>query len=161
LPDAGKSATLDARFGRKPLQDNEYERLRRDLEERLAADLELIHAAHQARLQALDALGFASAEPQAPTESPTSVPQTAPVEEPGELPVAVQKPRRGDLLADILKIFPDLPEVFDKPEVVRLLGYEPNRPALHRVWDKLREDGKIVMERFSAGRRPTRFRKVE
>jgi hypothetical protein len=160
LPDAGKSATLAAGIGRKPLQDNEYERLRRNIEERLAADLELIQAAHQARLKALDALRLASADPQTPMESPLSVTQTEPVQEPGGLPVAVPRLRRGDLLADILKIFPDLPEIFDKADVVRLIGYEPNRPGLHRVWDKLREDGKITMERFSAGRRPTRFRKV-
>ncbi|HEX4498529.1 MAG TPA: hypothetical protein VIE43_22825 [Thermoanaerobaculia bacterium] len=142
------------------MQDQEYERLRRGIEERLAADLELIHAAHQARLQALDALRLASADPQAPKESPPSVTQTAPVEEPGGRPAAVQKLRRGGLLADIREIFGDLPEAFDKADVVRLLGYEPNRPSLHRAWDKLRDDGKIVMERFSAGRRPTRFRKV-
>jgi hypothetical protein len=157
LPDTGKSATLAAKSGRKPLRDNEYERLRRDIEERLAADLELIHAAHQARLEALDALRLASAhEESSRPEPPASVPHTD-VPAP---PVAAVKRQRGDLLTEVLKIFSDLPEIFDKSDVARLLGYEPNRPGLHRVWDKLRSDKKIAIESFSTGRSPTRYRRV-
>jgi hypothetical protein len=158
LPDAGKSATLAAKSGRKPLRDNEYERLRRDIEERLAADLELIHAAHRARLEALDALRLASAgEDRSRPEPSASVPQT----DSPETPVAVQKRQRGDLFIEVLKIFPDLPGSFDRSDVARLLGYEPSRPGLHRVWDKLAADKKIVIECFSTGRKPTRYRKVE
>jgi hypothetical protein len=158
LPDAGKSATLAAGIGRKPLQDNEYERLRRDIEERLAADLELIHAAHQARLEALDALRLASAgEERSRPEPPASVPQT---DVPATPVAAVPKLQRGDLFKDVLKIFPDLPESFDRSDVARLLGYEPNRPGLHRVWDNLRVDKKIAIEEFSKGPSPTRYRKV-
>jgi hypothetical protein len=156
LPDAGKSCTLAVGRGGKPLQPNDYERLRRDLETQLAADLDLIRAAHEAKLRALEALRDASANEEPRPESPPNVTQTEPIETPSEAP----RRRRGDLLADILEVFPNLPETFDKTDIVRLLGYEPNRPSLHRVWDKLQADKRIAIERFSTGRRPTRFRKV-
>lgn len=140
------------------MRDSEYERLRRDIEERLAADLELIHAAHRARLEALDALRLASAgEDRSRPEPSASVPQT---DVPATPVAAVPKLQRGDLLKDVLKIFPDLPESFDRSDVARLLGYEPSRPGLHRVWDKLAADKKIAIEQFSTGRSPTRYRKV-
>ena len=140
------------------MRDNEYQRLRRTIEERLAADLELIQAAHRARLEALDALRLASAHEESSRPEPsTSVPRTA---EPAATVAAVPKLQRGDLFKAVLEIFPDLPESFDKSDVVRLLGYEPNRPGLHRVWDKLTADNKIAMEQFSKGRSSTRYRKV-
>lgn len=157
------------------MQDNEYERRRRDLEEQLQADLELIRAGYQAKFRALEALflaaqgeappdaanvTLASDETQIPLDSPASV---APSESGEALPESVVRSRerhRGDALEDILEAFPNLPEVFDKSDAVRLIGYEPSRPTLHRVWSRLQQDKKIVIETYSDGRRPQRFRKV-
>lgn len=159
------------------MQHNEYERRRRAIEEQLQADLELIRAGYQARLRALEHLWLASPgepPPDASSVTPASietqvVPQAEREEAQEAVPVPLQEPissapaqerRRGDVLADILKAFPLLPEVFDKSDVVRLLGYEPTRPSLHRVWSQLRRNKKIVIERFSDGRKPQVFRKV-
>jgi hypothetical protein len=162
----------------------EYERRRRAIQEQLHADLELIRAGYRAKLQALDALWLgsppkrqdapneppardetqieplASAEAEPPasaeTQSEDSIPGEASVP-----PEPLRGARRGDVLMDILGTFPLLPEVFDKADVVRLLGYEPSRPTLHRAWSRLMQERKIEMENASYGRRPTRFRKLQ
>ena len=159
----------------------EYERRRHAIEEQLHADLELIRAGYQAKLQALDALWLGSppkrqdapSEESARDETPTETLASAATETPAsaETPIADPIPaeapaeplrgaRRGDVLNDILDTYPLLPEVFDKADVVRLLGYEPSRPTLHRAWSQLIQARKIEMELASDGRRPTRFRKV-
>jgi hypothetical protein len=156
LPGAAESATLVAvRAGTSegnPLQDKEYQRRRRAIEQQLQEDLELLRAASQAKLLALEQLWIASASgpPDAASVTPASAESRSPA------PVR----RRGDVLADILEVFPRLPDVFDKSDVVRLLGYEPNRPALHRVWSHLQMNDQIAIERYSDGRRPQVFRKV-
>jgi hypothetical protein len=149
------------------LQLKEYERRRRSLEEQLHEDLELIRAAHQARLRALENLWLASNGEDLPDASnvtlasaETGIRQDLPASVPPSEPAELRKMHRGDALEDILKAFPNLPEVFDKSDAVRLIGYEPSRPALHRVWSRLQQQKKIVIETYSDGRRPQRFRKV-
>jgi hypothetical protein len=163
--------------GKSVVDYQEYERRRRAIEEQLHADLELIRAGYQAKLQALDALWLgASAERRdAPPEEPTraetrietlasaAIETLASAEAQTASPFPAEPPRksrRGDVLNDILDILPLLPDVFDKADVVRLLGYEPTRPTLHRAWSRLILEHKIDMERASDGRRPTRFRKL-
>lgn len=157
------------------MQRNEYERHRRNLEEQLQADLELIRAGYQARLRALETLWFvahgeapldtpndtlASDETQIPLDSPASAAPSESGEALRESPVQARERYRGDALEDILEAFPNLPEIFDKSDAVRLIGYEPSRPTLHRVWSRLQQEKKIVIETYSDGRRPQRFRKV-
>lgn len=126
----------------------EYERRKRLLDEQLRADLELIRAGHEARLRALDVLRDDSrCETLASAETQTGSAPAAP---------AV----RRNSVHDILSIFPQLPEVFDKADAVRILGYIPHRATLNRAWDQLREEGKIAMAQHSDGRRPTRYRKL-
>jgi len=135
------------------MNTEEYERHRRLLDEQLRADLELIRAGHEARLRALDALRDGSrGETLATLETQTAETQT------GAAPAvpAVQ----GSNVHDILDIFPQLPEVFDKADVVRILGYVPHRATLNRAWDHLLQGGKIVMAHHSQGRRPTIYRKL-
>jgi hypothetical protein len=153
------------------LQHKEYQRRRRVIEQQLQEDLELIRAASQARLRALEQLWLAPAGEDPPDDAsvtPASAEVvreetletvTVPHQDPTS-PAPAPVRRRGDLLADILEAFPRLPDVFDKSDIVRLLGYEPTRPSLHRVWSHLRRNGQIVIARFSDGRRPQVFRKV-
>jgi hypothetical protein len=173
LPAAGGGATLAASIaenGEKPLDHGEYERRKRAIEEQLAADLELIRTAAHARLEALETLWRAAAaqggqdtrnETPASAETQSAQPPDE-VQAPGSpslAPTAVVR-RRGDVLKAILETFPHLPDDFDKADVVRLLGFEPSRPTLHRAWDRLLQEKKIAMSRHSDGRRPTRYRKL-
>jgi hypothetical protein len=51
-------------------------------------------------------------------------------------------------------------EVFDRNDVVRVLGFAPKRATLFRALDELRADGRIAEESRGEGRRPARFRKL-
>jgi hypothetical protein len=135
------------------MNSEEYERRKRLLDEQLRADLELIRAGHEARLRALDALRDGSrGETQATPETQTAETQT------GAAPTGSAAWHSS--VHDILNVFPQLPEVFDKADVVRLLGYVPHRATLNRAWEHLRREGKIVVAHYSEGRRPTRYRKL-
>jgi hypothetical protein len=63
-------------------------------------------------------------------------------------------PRRFD---DAL---PALPEVFDRNDVVRALGWAPDRAALFRALEALVFQRRITVERFGAGRVKTTYRKT-
>lgn len=135
------------------MNTEEYERRKRLLDEQLRADLELIRAGHEARLRALDALRDGSrVETLASSETQTSETQT------GAAPTGSAAWHSS--VHDILDIFPRLPEVFDKADIVRILGYVPHRATLNRAWDHLLQEGKIVMAQHSNGRRPTVYRKL-
>jgi hypothetical protein len=135
------------------MNTEEYERRKRLLDEQLRADLELVRAGHEARLRALDALRDASGgETLATLETQTAETQT------GVAPAGSAAWHSS--VHDILSIFPQLPEVFDKADVVRILGYVPHRATLNRAWDHLLREGKIVMAHHSQGRRPTVYRKL-
>lgn len=124
----------------------EFQERKRVIEEQLEADLELIRAAHRAKLQALALL--AGPEPQEQNESQTSV--------------ETQRTRRtGSAEDEVEAVLPSLPELFDKGDVIRALGWEPHRATLQRALDNLRISEKIVIETRGEGRRPTRYRKVE
>jgi hypothetical protein len=177
VPSRQRRYAPDQRFRdwREPVNHEEYERRKRAIEEQLLADLELVRAAAQTKLRALEQLWLASpaqglrdirretpASAETRTETLTPAPpETLASSRQAETPTSPpQQAIRRDVLNDILDTFPQLPEVFDKSDVVRLLGYEPSRPSLHRAWDRLLGERKIVMDLHSDGRRPTRWRKV-
>src|SRR4029077_3798142 len=131
-------------IGGNPLQHKEYQRRRRAIEQQLQEDLELIRAASQAKLRALEQLWLAPAgedPPDAASVTPASVEAqvvreealetvTVPHQDPiSPAPAPVR--HRGDVLADILEFFARLPDVSDNRDVVPPPGYEPTRPSLH------------------------------
>jgi len=137
---------------------DEYQKRRRILEEQLQADLELIRAGYRAKLQALELHWLASAEKDAAV-STSSVPEEAlPLETQGN--ETQQTRRTGSVEDEVEAIFPRLPDLFDKDDVIRLLGWEPHRATLHRAVDRLRIGKKVAVETRGEGRRPTRYRKV-
>ena len=141
----------------------DYESRKRVVEAQLAADIELLRAAAQLRLHALEELWRAhcASEEDAGSGTPASaVTQTGPPDPPAEPPAKPDQAAPKGRIADVLDVFPRLPEVFDKMDVARLLGYEPSRQTLNRAWSELDRLGKIKLELLSEGRRPTKYRKV-
>lgn len=127
------------------MRKSEYEKRRRALEKQYEEDLELLRAAHHARLHALEAL-FASstaAETQAVFE--TQARRALP---PGELKQAV------------LNAFPQLPEIFVRHDVEKALGFTPARSSLVRILRDMWMDGELKIEEISEGRMRTKYRKV-
>src|SRR4051812_37521413 len=116
------------------MTDEEYQRRKRHLEEQLRQGAELLQAAFR---EALDLVWLAAAD------KDSALPRAAPgpvKTSPSPPPAAPARPRqkRGQLWNDVDAVLDRLPEVFDRDDLVKALGYEPDRSALHRVMSGLR-----------------------
>jgi len=129
------------------MTQEEFEERRRALEERHRADVALMNEAHAARLRSLEELRQASG----PADRGQAAPQPSP-------PAPARQP--GRVLDDLGEALTDLPEVFDKNDVARALGYEPSRATLLRALRQLKADGEIIQESYSMGGVTTRYRKL-
>jgi hypothetical protein len=68
---------------------------------------------------------------------------------------------RGEVQYDLDEAFPRLPEVFDKRDVTRILGYEPARATLFRALQRFLDAGLLATEDHSLpGTTLTAFRKI-
>jgi hypothetical protein len=142
--------------------------MRERLEEQLRADIELLHQAHRAKLRAFETVARVHGDlaqtpgyPGAGQALPVLGLPAAPAPQ-ATASVETRRPKKegwADLNA-IADAMERLPEVFDKNDVVRVLGYAPKRATLYRALDELRNDGLIVKESESEGRQPGRFRKL-
>jgi hypothetical protein len=159
---------------------SEFEQRRRALEAQLAADVELLRAAHETRIRALERLWLAEGEEEAasPAEGPVAAapPPPGADDSPAPVPIGTQTGTRsgtqtapakagpvrkgyGEVSDDLEAALPRLPEVFDKAALVRELGYEPARSTLYRAIDGLLAQEKIAIESYSGGRTTTKYRK--
>ena len=134
----------------------EYEKRRRALEEQLRADIALMNAAHETRIQSLERLWQATAEDRPDSARPAASPAPA---QPAK-PVPKQLRPRGSVLNDLDAAFPGLPEEFDKHDVIRALGYEPAHTTLFRALKQLRDEGTLEIEDHSSGGVTIRYRKT-
>jgi|SRR6185436_1946878 len=129
----------------------EYSRRRRALEEIYRADLELVRAAHEARVRSLEALWTAVSPEPAPGPADSPLEPAA--------PQAARPPRRPSLRTALEAVFPQLPEVFEKKDVVAAIGWTPSRAALYNVLQDMAIGGFIKINP-SDGRHPSLYRKL-
>jgi uncharacterized membrane protein len=140
------------------LNQAEYQRRRRQLDEELRAGIEMLQEGHRAKVEALDSLWLRAA-----AEAPESPPApTAP--EPAPPAPALSEPasrrQAGELRDDIEAALAAVGDEFVKRDLCRALGYTPNRTSLHRVlWD-LQGEGLIEPLHLGRGGRATRYRKA-
>ncbi|HEV7503442.1 MAG TPA: hypothetical protein VGS07_00850 [Thermoanaerobaculia bacterium] len=146
---------------------DEYEQRKRRLEEELRAGVALLETAFRHQIRALQLVWAASgsdveipslvmALPEASRLLPTEPAPPAP-------PLAPPPPtRRGawDLLYDVQTALPKVPEVFDRGDICRAIGYEPDRGSLYRTFQNLIEEGAIAIEQRGTGRQPSRYKKT-
>lgn len=145
----------------------EYEEHRRALEAQRQADIALINAAHETRMRSLDRLWQAAAEVDAALAAPAAA-ETRALPAPAAVPavsappaVAGRKMRgRGEVLNDLDEALPQLPEVFDKRDITRVLGYEPARATLFRALQHLMAKGAIAIAAQNLQGNLTAFRKI-
>jgi len=159
------------------MPNREFELRKRALEAQFQADVELLRASYELRLQALETLFHnpgESALPAQPALTARPIRRLAAPAEVSEIsaaaapslstapPPASEKPKlkRGQVIDDLAGIFVQLPEEFDSQDVVRALGYKPPRATLYRALMDLVSEGHVKMARHSDGRTPTRYRKV-
>lgn len=130
------------------MTQNEYEQRKRRLEEDLRSGIELLQAAYQTQLRALELVRMgSSAGPAASLPQPSSQPP---------------RPRRshGETYANVRAVLPQLPEVFDRNDVCRALGHEPDRATLHRSFMDLVREGILRIEAPGLGRNATKYRRA-
>ena len=149
------------------MTQEEYEERLRALEEQHRADIALLNAAHETRLRSLARLRDDAVERQRDGAVPEAASATAPahaaaVEPPAAAPAPSEKPAlaRYTVLSDLEEALPDLPEVFDRHDIIRLLGYTPARATLARALETLKDEGMIAMELQSLGGSANRYRKL-
>jgi hypothetical protein len=138
----------------------EYQRLRRQLDEELRAGMEMLQAGHRAKVEALDAQGREDSVP----HPASRLVQPEPREEP-PLPAAVPPAERerlqaGELLDDIEAAMERVGDEFLKSDLCKALGYEPHRSSLHRALRELEKEGTLEVQRQGLGRRASRYRKT-
>jgi hypothetical protein len=146
---------------------DEYEQRQRRLEDELRAGVALLETAYRHQVRALQLVWAASG---GDVEIPPSVVATLPAMSasvapalPALLAAPPQPARRGawELFNDVQSAIDEAPEVFDRNDICRILGYEPNRGSLYRTLQELIEDGACALEERGTGKVPTRYRKTE
>ena len=147
----------------------EYEERRRALEAQREADIAMINAAHEIRVRSLDKLWQAATEygadftsPAAPGNGSLPAPAAVPAVSTPPAPARRKMRGRGEVINDLDEALHQLPEVFDKRDVTRVLGYEPARATLFRALHQLMDEGAVAMEDHSLpGTTLTAFRKIQ
>lgn len=139
------------------MKRNEYEQRKRILDEQLRTALDLVHAGHRAQLQVLELL-WRTSEGEAEPSQAAEPPQAPPLPETSPPP---PKPRREahTLYNDVVKTLSELSEEFTKHDVVRCLGYSPDRASLFRVLVDLQREGALEMKERGMGKTPTIYLK--
>ena len=140
------------------MTQNEYEQSRQRLEEQRRAGVELVERAYEAQIRALELVwmlqGGAGTLP-LPTRAVVAAAPPSPP--PPEQPRRRKGPEVED---DVYSRFWDLPEVFTRRDVCRVLGYEPDRAVLHRVLKKLLRDEFTSLVFRGDGQRPAKYRRT-
>jgi hypothetical protein len=138
---------------------DEYEQRKRRLEEELRAGVELLEAAYRHQLRALHLVLTAAGVEGVEIPPVAAAPPLAAPAPPAAPPQPV---RRGpwELLDDVRNALAQVPETFDRNDVCRVLGYEPDRGSLYRTLLELEQDGILSVQHRGAGRLPTRYRRT-
>ena len=137
----------------------EYQRRRRQLDEELRAGIEMLQEGHRTKVEALDSLWLRVAE-ETPESPPIPSAPSAP-EPASPVPPAPQERREaGGLREDVEAALAEVGDEFEKRDICRALGYTPKRTSLHRtLWD-LQGEGLIELLHPGSGGRATRYRKA-
>lgn len=136
----------------------DYEQRKQRLAEQLREGVALLEQGYQRQLRALELIWLAdSGGDPVPTghgSSEDAVPAGAPAP-----PV---RPRlvAGQLLEDLRTALAQMPQVFDRHNLIRALGYEPERSSLHRAMARLLQEGDVALDSYGAGSTPARYRKT-
>jgi hypothetical protein len=147
---------------------DEYEKRKRRLDEELRAGVELLETAHRHQIRALQLVLVASggeameALPAVRAAIPLMLSAPA-VSGPPTLSADSPQPgRRGPwaLFNDVVDALAAVPEVFDRNDMCRVLGYEPDRGSLYRTFQELKREGVLTQQQRGTGKWPARYRKT-
>ncbi len=141
---------------------NEYEQSKRRLEEARRAGVEMVEAAYQAQMRALEMVwmlqgGLAEGTP---SSAGSGAPAPVAQEPPAPPPARPRKQSADEVDDDVRANLWRLPESFTRGDVCDVLGYEPDRGALYRSLKRLQEEGYLGVESKGSGQKATTYRKT-
>jgi hypothetical protein len=140
----------------------EYEEQKQELETRHRISIQFLQKGYEAQLRALKSEWIQAAEAPPPPEwdAPRREETSAPAAETAlvEYPPWAYLP--GGLLESVRQAVERLPAEFKKEDIVRLLGFKPERSSLHRAMDTLMNEQKIRIHIRGFGRAPNIYRKL-
>jgi len=146
---------------------DEYEQRKRRLEEELRAGVELLETAYRHQLRALNlvwaALGGEGVEIPPPVVALTAAapPPAAPaLPAPPVAPPARTRQGPWEFYDDVVGALAKVPEIFDRNDICRAIGYEPDRGSLHRTFQSLKQKRVIVVDQKGSGKLATNYRKT-
>lgn len=122
----------------------EYDARRRRLDEELRIGLDLLQTGHTEKIRALNLLWTSN------EGSITAGPAQSPP----------QRRMAGQLEADVRAALEHCPEIFQTGDLCRVLGYQPNRGNLFRLFQELLAGGVIAYEDKGRGRAGSKYRKL-
>jgi hypothetical protein len=136
----------------------EFEQRKLRLAEQLREGVALLEQGYQRQLRALELIWMADSNGDAVPPGQEAIGAAAPA----GLPVKPIRARLapGRLLEDVRTALAQLPEVFDRNDLVRALGYEPERSSLHRAMVSLVREGVLVINSYGAGKIPAKYSKT-
>jgi hypothetical protein len=142
---------------------NEYEQSKRRLEEARRAGAELVEAAFQAQIRALEMVwmlqgGILEGTPSLSVPAVAAAASVAP-----QPPAPSERPRKRsfeEVDTDVRAHLGRLPESFTRRDVCRILGYEPERGALYRCLKTLTREARLRIEQKGEGQRATVYLRV-
>jgi hypothetical protein len=157
----------------------QYERWKQHLEAEWEAAAEQIRAGFRSQMRILDQVRTALPEgggsgPVASSAPPPPRPMALPASAPGPSPSpppaaspgpasAAERRRRppGELLDRVCQALFELPEMFDRSELLAALDPKPKRASLYGVLQNLRSLGWIECMEAGRGTQPSRYRQLE
>ena len=131
----------------------EYEHSKQRLEEQRRAGVELVERAYEAQMRALELVWMLQGGTVPAPTAPAAPAPPAPPEQP-------QRRKGPEVQDEVYNKYRQLPEVFTRRDVCRVLGYEPDRAVLHRVLKKLLGEGFTTLEFAGDGQTPAKYRKT-
>lgn len=135
---------------------DDYEAQKRRLAEQHRSLVEMVDAAYQTQLRALDMVWRMLSGEGAPEPLPPP-PPAAPAE---PAPPRRRRLRAGELKHDVAAALDRLPDLFVFSDVCEAIGYAPDRGSLHRVLQELKAEGHLALHGRGTGTQPTRYRKL-
>ncbi len=147
---------------------DEYEERKRRIDAHHRFSSELIEAARQQELRALELVWMTTAEgvfgrslPPVPAEEAILLSVSSAM--PGKVAPPVKAPRRvlWEVVENVVDILPGLPDPFDRNDVCQALGYELDRGVTFRLFERLMDDKHIQRVARGEGRIPAQYRRVE
>ena len=133
------------------MHPTDYDRRKHALDEQLRLGIELLQSAYQVQLRALELMRWSD------SAAPHPVPKTAGPASAGKRQRFAWSVR-GALYERVLEALGQLSEEVTKSDIVRALGFSPERSSLHRVIAELVSEKVLELKSPGKGRLPSVYR---